>query len=220
MTTPDYDYAATKAYETLIKYQITSAPVAPLAIIKDIPGVVVVSFTELSARFGMNRDDLVTMFGDKNQDAVTTVRPIDNSLEYIITYNQQLPFYMLQRALARELGHIILHHDGSRPEEVRTEEAMCFARHLLCPRPVMKMIESAGIPLTVELVGGITGCYRRCLDGMRITPGAHVPAELNRLVKDQFSSYVRNFIRYAYTVKDEDMSERADFGTFMDNYEE
>lgn len=218
-TTPDFDAAAIKALETLIKHQTHAAPVDPFTMIKSTPGVIVISFTEMSTRFGMERNNILNII-DRNQDAITTVKPKDGNLEYIIMYNQQLPYYLMQRALARELGHIMLKHDGSRPDDVRTEEALCFARHLLCPRPLLKLIQDADIPITIELLGSITGCYRRCLEGMRKTPGAHVPPELNRLVRDQFADYARNFIRYAMTVKDEDTSEIADFGTYMENYEE
>ncbi len=37
--TPDYDRAASAAIETLIRFSITSAPVAPLHILKQYPGV-------------------------------------------------------------------------------------------------------------------------------------------------------------------------------------
>ena len=34
--------------------------------------------------------------------------------------------------------------------------------------------------MSVEVLGNMTGCYERCLAGMRKTPGVKVPAELNR----------------------------------------
>lgn len=218
--TPDYEQAAVKAAETLIKYSVSSIPFDPNRIIKAMPGVLLISYAEMAHSVGMERERAVTMFGDDNQDAVTVVRPDNGRLKYVIIYNQRLPFYVAQRALARELGHIVLHHDGSRPEDVRFAEAQCFSRHLICPRPVIRAIHESGIPITIELVGSITGCYRRCLEGMQKTPGAHVPPELNRLIRDQFAEYITNFLSYAEIVKSEDHSELADFGTYMDNYEE
>ena len=219
-TMPDYDRAAIKAAEMLIKHQTSAAPVDPFTMLRKIPGVIMVSFAELSSKLGIDRDNLVTMFGESNQDAVTSVKPKEGSLEYIVTYNQRLPYYLMQRALARELGHIVLQHDGTLPEDVRIEEALAFSRHLLCPRPVLRMIQDAGIPITIELLGGITGCYRKCLEGMQKTPGAHVPPELNRMIKEQFATYIKNFVSYAVTVKDDDHSMLADFGTYFDNYED
>ena len=55
---------------------------------------------------------------------------------------------------------------------------------------------------------------------MRKLPAVNVPAELNRLVRDQFFPYVMNlfeFQRYA-TIKD--ISAVADFGSYMDGYQE
>ena len=219
--TPDIDRAASKAAETLIEYDITAAPVAPLPILKKIPNVFVVSYTEMAEQTGLGRDDMLTMFGETNQDACTFVQDIGGDLHYFVAYNQRLPFYILQRGLARELGNIVLGHDGSLPEDVRLEEATFFARHLLCPRPLIRMLEESGIDLTLETVGNLTGCYERCMAGIRKTPGARVPAALNRKVRDQFSNYVHNFLNFHRIAgRFEDESALADFGSFMENYEE
>ena len=97
---------------------------------------------------------------------------------------------------------------------------MCFARNFICPRPLINAILQSDIPLTIELFGSITGCYRKCLEGIQITPGAHVPPELNRLIRDQFADYINNFLNYARIVKKDDHSEIADFVTYMENYED
>lgn len=215
-TMPNLDNAAIKAAETLIKYHVSSAPVMPLPILKSLSGVLVVSFAEMAERLGMERETVVTAFGETNQDAVTVFRD-GPRIRYIVTYNQRLPFYMLQRALARELGHIILGHDGTRPEDVRTAEAVTFARHFLCPRALIRSIQEKTV-ITEEMLGNITGCYHRCLAGMRQSPGANVPSELNRLIHDQFSDYVKNFIDCQPVLAGVDDSPKADFGTYMDNY--
>lgn len=212
--------AAIKALETLIKHRVTAAPVMPLPILKSLPGVLVVPFAEMAERMGVERESVVTAFGAWNADAVTNYRGGDCRIRYLVTYNQRLPFYMQQRALARELGHIVLGHDGTRPEEVRTAEAITFSRHLLCPRPLIKALQESGLTITVEMLGNVTGCYERCLAGIKKTPGLHVPAELNRMVKDQFADYVKNFIDCQAVLTGYDESAIADFGTFMDGYEE
>lgn len=217
---PDFDLAATAAMETLLKYKISTAPVLPFPIFKSTPGVLVLSFAEISDAYGIDRNHIVNTIGERNQDAVTTVHSDGGRLRYVVTYNQRLPFYMLQRSLARELGHIVLGHDGSRPDEVRTAEAYCFSYHLLCPRPLIRAVQEAGVRLTVEVLGNATGCYERCLLGMKQTPGARVPAALNRAVKEQFATYMDNFLSYQAILSADDHSALADFGTFMDNYEE
>lgn len=218
--TPDYDAAATKAYETLILHKVSFAPVSPLPILKTMHGVLVLTFAEMSSAVGLDRHEVISSFAPDNRDVVTSVNVVDGKLHYLVAYNQRLPFYMLQRALARELGHIVLQHDGTRPEDMRMEEAFCFARHLLCPRPLIKALQDAIHPLTIETVGNITGCYERCLAGMRRTPGVHVPAELNRLVKDLFADYISNFLDCREILTNNDITGVADFGSFMDNYEE
>ena len=218
--TPNFERAATAAAEILIKHHISAAPISPMPILKSTPGVIVVSFTEMADLIGLDRESIINTFNAENRDVMTSVKEEGGKLRYVVAYNQRLPFYMLQRSLARELGHIVLGHDGSRPEYVRQEEALCFARHLLCPRPLIADIESAGIPITIELLGAITGCYERCLIGIRKTPGIHVPPELNRLVREQFSDYVNNFLDCRSIMTSDDDSAVVDFGTFMHNYEE
>lgn len=218
MMTPDYEKAAIKATETLIKYGISTAPVMALPIFKKAPGVLVLSFAEMSHKMGIERDNLKTLFGLENQDAVTSVSVEDGKLRYIVAYNQRLPLYMLQRALARELGHIVLGHDGSLPVETRTAEAICFASHFLCPRALIHALQENGIRLTVEAVGSVTGCYERSMSRIRQLPGVNVPRELNRQVREQFSDYIENFIDYQHILVEQDSSPLADFGSFMDGY--
>ena len=216
--TPDYENAAIKATETLIRFGINSAPVAPLPILKRIPGVLVVSYETMSNDLDQDRQCVMSMFGEKNQDAFTSVSILDGKPKYLVTYNQRLPFSLLQRGLARELGHIILGHDGSRPEKIRNEEAKCFAHHLLCPRPLIHAIQVSGIRLSVEVLGNLTGCYDYCLSCMRKQPAVHVPAELNRKVRDLFMPYIINFFEYQRYAQRKDGSALADFGSYMQGY--
>ena len=218
--TPDYETAATRAAETLIRYGIKSAPVDPLPMLKQTPGVFVLSFEEMSALSGVSRSSLLCMCGESNQDAVTTVHVEDDRLRYVVAYNQKLPQVVVQRSLARELGHIVLGHDGSKPEDVRLSESICFANHLLCPRPLIHSIQAAGIRITTEVLGNLTGCYEYCLSCMRKIPAVHVPAELNRQVRDQFMDYITNFFEYQRIASRNDSSALADFGCFMEGYEE
>ena len=218
--TPDYETAALKATQILTTRRISSAPVSPMPILKAIPNVMVVSYSEVALRTGIAREHAVQIFGESNQDAATAVVRDGDRLHYFVTYNQRLPFYLLQRALARELGHIVLGHDGSRPDDVRTEEALTFARHLMCPRPLIRAIQDAGIRLTTEVFGTITGCYERCIAGIQKTPGVHIPGIANIIVRGQFEDYVRDFVQFQAIAQEEDRSPLVDLGTYMDYYEE
>ena len=216
--TPNYDAAATLATETLIRYNVTSTPVDPIKILKTTPGVLVLSFAEAAGQLGEERESIIASFGD-SMDAITSIKEIGGKERYIVAFNQRLPYFMVQRGLARELGHIMMHHDGTRPEDVRMAEAYCFAHHLICPRPLIHAIRQE-IPLTVEVLGSITGCYERCLARMRKEPGAHVAKELNRELLVQFAGYIRNFLDFQKILSADDSSALADFGTYMDGYEE
>lgn len=217
---PDYERAALKAAETLDKYEVSSAPVSALPILKKIPGVLVVSYEDMSNQMGKDRNCVISMFGDHNQDAFTSVNVIEGKTQYIITYNQRLPVNLFQRALARELGHIVLGHDGSLPEEVRMEEAKCFANHFLMPRPMIYSVINTGIRFTVDVVNNLTGCDAYCLGCMRKIPAVHVPAELNRAIRDRFLPYVMNYFNFQRVAMHRDGSAIADLGTYMDGYEE
>lgn len=218
--TPDYDRAATAAAEILIKYSVCSAPVDPIPIIKKAKGFNVVTFTEMSRMIGMDRRELVSTFEAENHDAVSAVVVKNGRPHCLIAYNMRLPQYLIQRALAREIGHIVLGHDGTRPEDVRNAEALCFAHHLICPRALIHAIQESGTRITVEVLGNTTGCYERCLIGMRHDPATHVPAELNRQIRAQFSDYLADFLDFQSFLSRDDDSMIANFGTFMDGYEE
>ena len=218
--TPDYERAAIRATETLIEYQIGTAPIDPLPILKKTQGVIVLSFEEMSKKTNIDRKQILDTFGCSNQDAVTTVFVDGDELKYVVAYNRMLSTGIIGRALARELGHILLGHDGSRPEEVRNEEAKCFAHHLLCPRPLIHLIQATGIRLTVEALGNITGFYDHCLSCIRKQPAVSVPAKLNKQVAGQFMPYVMNLFDYQRYASSKDGSALADLGAYMDYYEE
>ena len=217
---PNLDNAAIKAMETLMEYHITTAPIDPLPVLKKYPNVVVVPFAEAAHKVGMERETLLDMMGNESRAAVTTVQQEDGETRYIVVYNQRMQFVLLQRALARELGHIVLGHDGTRPVEVRMAEAYAFALHFLCPRALIRTLQESEYPLTVETLGNVTGCFGGCLSRMSQLPGAHVPADLNRAIKAQFAEHMKDFLRYQPVLSKEDRSPLAEFGTYMDNYEE
>ena len=217
---PNYDLAATKAMEVLKQYKITETPIDSLSILLKYPGVRVISFTKFAMEAGIERHELVPMFGT-NQDAATFSldMPIED-VNYVVVYNMRLPHEIILRGVARELGHIALGHDGqTRTTEVRMAEAMCFAHHLLSPRPIIKMLQDA-VPLTLNVLTATMGCSEDCVDDLRTIPGANVPAELNREVKELFARGINEYIQFYKASKKQDKTPLIDFGTYMDNYQE
>lgn len=219
--TPKFDRAAVAAMQLLIDNHITETPVLPLPILLRWPGVRVISFARMANEANEEREELVPLFVH-NQDAATFKLGVNiDDIGYVVAYNMRLPFEIVCRAIARELGHIVLGHDGvTRPYEVRRAEAMCFAHHLLSPRPVLKMLQESGMPMTMNVLSDTTGCIDECVEDMQSIPGAHVPPEINRQVKAQFEHRIREYIRFHTAAKKIDHSPLVDLGTFMDYYEE
>ena len=119
---PDFQKAEQKARELR-----ESGVDCPLQILRSLQNVASASFADASARYGICRETLISMFEHGNQDAITVFR----NGSYLVIYNQELPCRMIRYAVARELGHIVMDHDGTRPEEVRMAEANYFAEKFL-----------------------------------------------------------------------------------------
>lgn len=209
--------AATLAAETLVKYNVRFAPVSPMKILEQMDNVIVISFSEMSEKTGVDRQDILSTFG-RIRDAVTSIHEESGSKKYVVAYNRLLPFSMIQRALARELAHIILQH--GEPTNETAQEAECFANHLLCPRPLIYSVMATGIRFTEDMLANLTGVFDQALLSIRRNPGTAVPIGLNRFVRSQFMPFILNFLDYYRTVMPADGSAVADLGTFMDGYEE
>jgi len=117
---PNLKKAARLAAETISSFPCSD----PLRVLRSLPNVLLIAFESSAGLLS-------------GQDSLTLVDRKNNNLHYIVLYNSALPDYQLRRALARELGHVVLCHDGSSPEYVWTDEADCFAFHFLCLRPVV-----------------------------------------------------------------------------------
>lgn len=221
ITRPDYDRAAVAAMQLLVDSHLTETPINPLPILLNYPGVRVLPYTKMALEAGIQRSDLIPIFG--NQDAATFHLDLPGmaDVDYVVVYNMRLPSEIVWRGVARELGHIVLGHDGlTRPMDVRMAEAVCFAHHLISPRPVLHMLLQSGMPLTLDVLVSTTGCSDECVYEMQSIPGAHVPADLNRQIRDQFAPHIREYIDFHRSAPKPDRSLRVDLGSFMDAYEE
>ena len=222
MQTPDYQKAATCALETLVRFGVDSAPINPIPMILAMPdAVTLVTYSQLSDDIGINRNDLIRK-ATFAPDAFSSASVIDGKRHYIIAYNKKLGEnnHSLHCALARELGHVVLGHDGSLPYDVRMEEVRCFHHHLLAPRPLIHMIQTSGIRLTTATLNFMTGCNDQCLASMRTVPAVETPDDLNRAVRDQFKEYFFNHFEVQRVRTENDGTTLADFGTYMEGYEE
>lgn len=218
---PNYEAAAVAAMNLLIENNTTETPIDSLSILLSRPGVRVMTFSEMASEAGEARDALVPLFG-KNQDAVTfkLLCPIQG-VDYVVIYNRFLSADVVSRGIARELGHIVMGHDGqTRPSDVRMAEALCFAHHLLSPRPVLRLLQEAGVAITLDVLAETTGCSSDCVKGLQTIPGVHIKKELNQQVKAQFEKEILEYVRFRSDSHKTDSSPVIDFGSFMDNYED
>lgn len=120
---PDYEKSAAKAAETLNIFGIESLPVDPLAVLN--------TFTNVRVfQFGISPTG-------ETLDALSCVRKKGDFLQYIVLYNERLAPYLINKALARELAHVVLEHDGTEPEKIWKEESNCFAYHFLYPYSII-----------------------------------------------------------------------------------
>ena len=213
----DFDKAAVMAAQTLVKYEITKAPVSVLSILKQMKNVVVVSFSEVSDTLGIERSQLVPMF-DKKQDAITSLHKNGDFKLYVVAYNKLLPFNIIQHSLARELGHILLKHECDNADNAR--EAETFSNHLLFPRALIHILEAAGMKITENVLSDLTGANEQAIRSMRRVPKTDVPAGLNSFVRNQFMPFFLNYFDYHRYVLPRDESAIADLGTYMNGYEE
>ena len=221
INTPDYETAASKALELLLQNNLPETPIDPLPILMKYPGVRVVPFAGLAADADMDRADLVPMFGH-NTDACTFNLTMNiEGVSYVVYYNMMLTSVEINRALARELGHIALVHDGAaRTVQARMAEAMCFAHSLLSPRPILHMLQQSGVPITIDVLTSTTGCSYKCVEGIQEIPPVHVPADLNRRVRDLYAPHINEFVRFYLNAPTPDHSPLVDLGQFMEGYEE
>lgn len=222
ISTPDLDTAAIKAMEILRNHKIKGTPINPVDFLEEQKNVRVMPFTNMAQAAGMERDSVLPMFGS-NQDAALfhMTMPGFDTVDYVILYNMRLPIEIIYRAIARELGHIVLGHDGkTKHPGARMAEALCFAHHLLCPRPIIRIIQDSGMPLTMDALTETVGCSDVCVSDMQTIPGTHVPKELNREVRDLFASQISEYVRFHRSSPMKDRSGIIDVGSYMDFYED
>lgn len=140
--------AVEMAYRVLIRLQIKSLPVEPLAILRRCDDTLVMTQVEAAEQLDCSLETLeMTM---RHADAVTFRQQTGGKARYLIVYREGGNPARLQFTLAHELGHRLLHTgDGTMEEEA---EADCFASHLLCPRPALHCLLMREATLTTGQV--------------------------------------------------------------------
>ena len=135
--TPNYNTAKAKAIETILKYNLDPAKADPLQVLSQLPNVLLMPFDTDFVYIDPSFENTFTT----EQDSLTMVNKNGDNLQYIVIYNKALPPYRLRLALAQELGHVILNHDGKTSEEIWSEESLAFALHFMFP---VKLLTQTG----------------------------------------------------------------------------
>lgn len=150
---PDYGLALKKSIELIEDVKISSVPIFMQAIVREYSrSIHLTSYEEFSKETGMTIENIINAF--KSEDGACIYER--ETERYIIFYNEEKPIERLRFTVAHELGHIFLEHHiiagndilsrsylTNKEYELFEKEANCFARNLLAPAPLSKIIKDA-----------------------------------------------------------------------------
>lgn len=209
--TEDCITAATQAMRALNKFKIGRTPIYPQQIIQE-------SALATMTTFG---DEMYLRDNGSNALVIQAEYNIDGKPHYLFQVERDAPIGRTTLTLAVELGHIYLGHDNSTKDEEKERAAQCFAMHLIFPRPVIRLLQERGFIFTERTFSMIFGYCDWCLDGIINAQPLHVSPELNRLVKEQFSSYIDTLSKLRLVTPPVfDEEPRLDLRRYMAGYEE
>ena len=220
ITCPDCSAAATQAVRALLKYHMDSLPVYPQKIIQEYPRASMLSFADLAAITGTDREELLRTAHPSNEAAATFVFNQPDGPYYLFAFNREQPIDRIRFALSVQVGNVMLGHVGFRPEDVRLKEAFCFARHFCWPRPLIRLMQEYDIPLQESVLAMIAGNYGSFIRDLQTEARpASVPADLNRQVKEMLRPQLLQLLSTGLIpsspVPDEPM---LDLSTYMEGY--
>ena len=176
----DLDRAAAMALLTLKKLQISTLPVDPMAILRQCRRTKVYTWKEYCALIA-ERFPVASRL--PHPEAMTQRYTTPAGLDYWIVYfdDKMLRYARYNFSVAHELGHIVLKHTGTSPEEER--EADTFASHLLVPRPVLSCIRHTNITDLCATFGVSESCMRTVFS----SPACRLDPVLTTHIRNQFA---------------------------------
>lgn len=144
--------AAEMACRVLIRRQIRTLPVDPLAILTACRDTTVLCDQRAAEALQCTQEEFLHYMGDA--EALTFCRMQEGQMHYLVVYREGGNPARLQFTLAHELGHRLLHQGDTTPAQER--EADCFASHLLCPRPALRRLLRRCPTLTASQIASLT----------------------------------------------------------------
>ncbi len=175
---PDLARAAAMAYRLLIRAQVRTLPVDPLALLRRCRHTRVCTYEEMQELLALTDAELSRLTGPA--EAFTFRQESEGQAQYLVAYQAEGHPARMRFTLAHELGHRVLGHTGENPSE--EQEADEFANHLLCPRPVIACLAERFRPLYAEQVADV--CYVSLTCARKVRLGGDIPPSLLRQVEE------------------------------------
>lgn len=144
----NYHRATRQAYRVLLAAKIDRLPVDVDVICERCHDTTLVSSRTM--RDVMGDDDFDPFFDGPSRTAMTIRRWRDGGAYHTIIWNTEEMSHgsaQYRHAVAHELGHVILRHPGGQHPAAEAE-AELFAQHLLCPRPVLDVLQPDALEIT------------------------------------------------------------------------
>lgn len=183
MYRPNYHHATRQAYRVLITTGVDTLPVDVADLCRRCRNTQVLSFREARHKF----DDFEPLCDGPSLMAFTLRRIAGGQIHNLILWNDEemRPGSGLFRfSLAHELGHIVLRHaDGA--GYVAELEANVFAQHLLCPRPVLDVLQPAS-PQEISYLCGVSLSTARIVASMLRQENRYVDQDMWNAIFDTF----------------------------------
>lgn len=134
---PNYRRATNEAYQILLRFKAIGTVETTLytdvfEIAERMENVKILSYTELCNRFSVDRSFIYSL--NISSHGFTLKR----AQQSMIIYNDKKDERAMRFTIAHEIGHIVLKHTDD--DDISDHEANCFARNLLCPVPVAKLL--------------------------------------------------------------------------------
>lgn len=179
----DLSAAAQAAYETLLAAGVRSFPVDPGELTAHLPHVRLMSYRQAAAALQITESEL--RWDAPSQDAFTLCEQREGSRRFLILFEEGMPLPRRRFTLAHELGHVLL---GLHPEDPRAEMLMnCFAAHLLCPRPLIRLMARCVCPLPQDWLCRMTGLSPGAIKMILSSPGPRVDEAIEKRLAQQLN---------------------------------
>lgn len=182
---PDYNRATNAAYEVLIKLSIFSICTDVFAIVGQlIDNCRLLTYGQACFLYGFSPEQLL-----ENSEFGFSI--LSRTGKRIILYNETLLLGCIRFTIAHEIGHAILGHSNEN-DPSSEKEANCFARNLLCPLPVAKILGASTINDYTELFN-VTSSMAETTLLWRKSDNYYINPELSAIMGDMLDAYNRGF---------------------------